>query len=85
MLKLKKPSLKANRCCFTGAIFLPPDEPPGKRGVHLTVQNVNAVADGAEPEEAAKTIGGHVLSSHGTTELAGCLVTKLLDHAFDVI
>ena len=77
--------LKSHRCCFSGRIPLPPDESPGKWDVHLTVQNVNSVPAGTPPDEAATTIGGHVLSSHTSAEVLGCTVVMLLDHAFDVI
>lgn len=77
--------LQSRRCCFAGTVRLPPDEPPGKWNVHLTVQNVNNVPDGTPPDIAATTIGGHVLSAHGSSEFLGCLVVMLLDHAFDVI
>lgn len=83
-LKLKGTRLKAKRCCFTGSIPLPPDESPGKWDVHLTVQNVNLVPKDTPPEEAATTMGGHVLSSH-TAEVLGCTAIMLLDHVFDVI
>ena len=84
-LKLKGTRLKAQRCCFTGSIPLPPDERPGKWDVYLTVQNINSVPEGTPPEEAATTIGGHVLSSHTSAEILGCAVIMLLDHTFDVI
>lgn len=84
-LKLQGTRLKAQRCCFTGFINLPPDESPGKWDVHLTVQNVNPVADGTPPELAATTIGGHVLSTHTSAEILGCTAIMLLDHVFDVI
>jgi hypothetical protein len=71
------------RCCFIGHIPLPPDEKPGKWDVHLTVQNINPVPEDTPPEEAAATIGGHVLSSH-TSEALGCTALMLLDHVFDV-
>lgn len=84
-LNIKSKRVKARRCCFKGSIQLPPDENPGKWDVHLTVQNVNTVPDGTPPDEAATTIGGHVLSSHTSSEVLGCLVVMLSDHAFDVI
>ncbi|MCY1078765.1 hypothetical protein [Archangium lansingense] len=84
-LELTGPRLKVNRCCFSGSIALPPDEPPGKWDVYLTVQNVNTVPDGTRPEEAATTIGGHLLSSHTSAEILGCTALMLGDHVFDVI
>lgn len=84
-LKLRGKRLKANRCCFAGSIPLPPDEQPGKWDIHLTVQNINPVPEGTPPEEAATTIGGHVLSSHTSAEVLGCTAIMLLDHVFDVI
>lgn len=82
-MALANNSIKSKRCCFTGTIDLPPDEPPGKWDVYLTVQNVNDVPQGTPPEEAATTIGGHVLSAH--SEALGCTAIMLLDHVFDVI
>lgn len=76
--------LRAQRCCFTGSINLPPDEEIGKWDVYLTVQNVNPVPEGTPPEQAATTIGGHVLSSHTSAHVLGCTVIMLLDHVFDV-
>ena len=85
-LEISGNRLKSRRCCFTGSITLPPDEKPGKWDVHLTVQNVNTVPEGTPPDQAAQTIGGHVLSSHTTqSTVAGCTLTMLLDHVFDVI
>ncbi len=84
-LAFKGHELEAIRCCFSGAVQLPPDEEPGRWDVHLTVQNVNNVPDGTPPEEAAKVIGGHLLSRHGNAEVLGCTTIMLLDHAFDVI
>jgi hypothetical protein len=83
-LKIDGSRLKSRRCCFTGSIALPPDEKPGKWDVHLTVQNVNPVPEGTPPDQAAQTIGGHVLSSHTSAEVLGCTVVMLLDHVFDV-
>lgn len=77
-------TVRSSRCCFRGSIPLPPDEPPGKWDVYLTVQNINHVPGGTPPDQAATVIGGHLLSSH-SSELVGCLVVMLLDHAFDVI
>jgi hypothetical protein len=82
-LDLSSRQLKAHRCCFTGSLRLPPDEPAGKWAVHLSVQNVNDVPDGTKPEEAATVIGGHLLSVHA--DALGCAAIMLLDHAFDVI
>jgi hypothetical protein len=82
-LMLENDRLKSKRCCFTGSLDLPPDEPSGKWDVYLTVQNINDVPQGTKPDEAATTIGGHVLSMHA--EVIGCTVIMLLDHAFDVI
>lgn len=84
-LKMINRRLKANRCCFTGSIALPPTEKPGKWDVHLTVQNINNVLEGTPPDQAATTIGGHILSSHTSPEVLGCIVIMLLDHVFDVI
>lgn len=84
-LELAANQLRAHRCCFRGHIQLPPDEPTGKWDVHLTVQNINNTSAGAPPDVAATTIGGHLLSSHTSAEVLGCLVVMLLDHAFDVI
>jgi hypothetical protein len=84
-IKLRGTRLKAQRCCFTGSIALPPDENPGKWDVHLTVQNVNPVAADTPPEQAATTIGGHVLSAHTSAHVLGCTAIMLLDHVFDVI
>lgn len=84
-LNLQGSRVKVRRCCFRGSIQLPPDENPGKWDVHLTVQNINPVQDGTKPEDAATTIGGHLLSAHTSAQLAGCLVIMLLDHVFDVI
>lgn len=84
-LNLEANHLRANRCCFTGNIALPPDENPGKWDVYLTVQNINHVPEGTPPEEAATVIGGHVLSAHTNAELLGCVGIMLLDHVFDVI
>jgi hypothetical protein len=83
-LKLgKKRRLEARRCCFTGTCSIPPNEEAGGWDVHLTVQNVNTVPDGTEPEEAAIEIGGHVLSAH--TFVEACVAIMLADHVFDVI
>ncbi len=84
-LSMQGARVKVSRCCFTGSIQLPPDENPGKWDVHLTVQNVNPMPAGTKPEEAATTIGGHLLSSHGSAEVLGCVAIMLFDHAFDVI
>ncbi|MBK8922379.1 MAG: hypothetical protein IPM81_12890 [Saprospirales bacterium] len=84
-VKVQSSRLKARRCCYTGSIQLPPDEDPGKWNVYLTVQNVNPVPDGTPPDQAATTIGGHLLSVHTSSEVIGCAVFMLLDHAFDVI
>lgn len=84
-VRMEGRKIKARRCCFTGSVQLPPDEDPGKWDVHLTVQNINPVPQGTHPEQAATTIGGHVLSSHASTNVLACTVTMLLDHAFDVI
>ena len=84
-LELGAHQLTARRCCFRGRSQPPPDEPAGKWDVHLTVQNINNVSAGTRPDVAATTIGGHVLSSHTSAEVLGCLVVMLLDHAFDVI
>lgn len=85
LLELGASQLRARRCCFRGQIQLPPDEPPGKWDVHLTVQNINHVPAGTPPDVAATTIGGHLLSAHTSAEVLGCAVVMLLDHAFDVI
>ena len=77
--------LRSRRCCFTGSIQLPPDEVPGKWDVHLTVQNINTVPEGTPADQAATTIGGHLLSSHTSAQVVGCTVIMLLDHVFDVI
>jgi hypothetical protein len=77
-------SLRSRRCCFTGSIQLPPDEVPGKWDVHLTVQNINTVPEGTPADQAATTIGGHLLSSHTSAQVVGCTVIMLLDHVFDV-
>lgn len=84
-LKLQGTRARVKRCCFRGTIQLPPDENPGKWDVHLTVQNINPVPDGIKPEDAATTIGGHLLSAHTSAQIAGCVVIMLLDHVFDVI
>jgi hypothetical protein len=84
-LNLADGRLKSQRCCYTGSIPLPPDESPGKWHVHLTVQNVNTVPEGTPPDQAATTIGGHVLSSHTSAEVLGCTAVMLFDHVFDVI
>lgn len=76
--------LRSRRCCFTGSIQLPPDEVPGKWDVHLTVQNINTVPEGTPADQAATTIGGHLLSSHTSAQVVGCTVIMLLDHVFDV-
>lgn len=78
-------SLTATRCCFAGITRLPWDAPRARWGVHLTVQNVNTVPQGTPPEEAAKTIGGHLLSSHADPQLLGCLAVVAADEYFDVI
>lgn len=78
-------SLKARRCCFAGSVRLPPDDEPGQWDVHLTVQNVNPVPLGTPPDQAATVIGGHLLSSHTSAEVLGCVAVMLLDHVFDVI
>lgn len=84
-LNLRTARLRSRRCCFTGKISLPPDEPAGKWDVHLTVQNINSVPQGTPPDKAATVIGGHLLSSHASAQGAGCAVIMLLDHVFDVI
>jgi hypothetical protein len=84
-LSLSNRRIQANRCCFTGAIDLPPTEKPGQWDVHLTVQNVNHVPEGTPPEQAATVIGGHLISSHTAPDVVGCTVLMLLDHVFDVI
>jgi len=81
-LDMSSRRLKARRCCFTGSLRLPPDEPAGRWAVHLSVQNVNGVPDGTNPEQAATVIGGHLLSVHA--DALGCAAVMLLDHAFDV-
>lgn len=83
-LEINNARLRAQRCCFAGSIQLPPDEPQGKWDVYLTVQNVNTVPDGTPPEEAAATIGGHLLSAHTSAEVLGCTAIMLGDHVFDV-
>jgi hypothetical protein len=83
-LELAANQLRARRRCFRGQIQLPPDEPAGKWDVHLTVQNINHVPGGTRPDIAATTIGGHLLSSHTSAEVLGCVAVMLLDHAFDV-
>jgi len=83
-LNLASVRLRAQRCCFTGSIRLPPDEVPGRWEVHLTVQNINPVPEGTAPEQAATTIGGHLLSSHTSAQALGCTVIMLFDHVFDV-
>ena len=72
-LGLQGARVQARRCCFTGSIRLPPDETPGRWDVHLTVQNVNPVPEGVKPEDAATTIGGHLLSQHASAQALGCL------------
>ncbi len=84
-MALSSRQLTSRRCCFSGNVPLPPDELPGKWDVHLTVQNVNPIPAGTPPDQAATTIGGHILSEHGTAQVLGCTVLMLLDHAFDVI
>lgn len=84
-LELRARRLESRRCCFTGRVPLPPDEEPGKWDVHLVVQNINPVPQGTKPEEAAKTVGGHVLSAHTSAEVLGCTAVMLMDHVFDVI
>ena len=84
-LKITNDKLKANRCCFTGEINLPPDEFPGKWDVYLTVQNINQVPEGTIPEKAATIIGGHLLSTHTSPEVLSCTAIMLMDHVFDVI
>lgn len=83
-LKTDGSRLRARRCCFAGSIPLPPDEPEGRWDVYLTVQNVNDVPEGTPPEEAATTIGGHLLSAHTSAEVLGCTAIMLGDHVFDV-
>ncbi|MBK8920868.1 MAG: hypothetical protein IPM81_05075 [Saprospirales bacterium] len=80
-----KQPVEGQALLLTGSIQLPPDEDPGKWNVYLTVQNVNPVPDGTPPDQAATTIGGHLLSVHTSSEVIGCAVFMLLDHAFDVI
>ena len=84
-LRINDNKFKSQRCCFTGEIHLPPDEKPGKWDVYLTVQNINPVPENTPPEQAATTIGGHMLSSHTSAEILGCAVIMSLDHVFDVI
>jgi hypothetical protein len=84
-LNLTSSRLQVSRCCFTGSIQLPPDENPGQWDVHLTVQNINPTPEGTRPEVAATTIGGHLLSSHTSAQVFGCVAIMLLDHVFDVI
>lgn len=77
--------LRSRRYCFDGYIRLPPDEKPGKWDVYLTVQNVNPLPGELPPDQAATTIGGHLLTSPTSPQIVGCVVVMLLDHAFDVI
>jgi hypothetical protein len=84
-VKITRGRVRVRRCCFTGSIQLPPDEKPGKWDVHLTVQNINPTPEGTPPDQAATTIGGHLLSSHASADVLGCTVVMLLDHVFDVI
>lgn len=69
---------------------------PGKWDVYLTVVDwfdpVKALQISQQPlllthipEEAATTIGGHILSAHTSTESNACVAIMLLDHVFDVI
>ena len=74
---------KARRCCFSGTVRMPATTEPSKWNVHMTVQNINNVPDGTDPEIAATTIGGHLIGANAYPE--GCAVVMLLDHAFEVI
>lgn len=75
--------LRGHRRCFEGRARLPPTEDPGQWEVYLVAQNLNDAPFDAEPDEAATTIGGHVLT--GQAEVAGCAAVMLADHVFDVI
>jgi hypothetical protein len=74
---------RANRCCFQGSFRIPPSEKKGKWNIYLTVQNVNNVPQGTEPEIAATIIGGHLLAVPAA-QVAGCLFMMLGDHVFDI-
>lgn len=75
---------RVRQCCFRGEVRIPLTSKPGKWDVYLTVQNINNVPDGTKPEDAASTIGGHLLSAQSLSP-SGCLAIMLLDHVFDVI
>ena len=81
---IKLNSARVRQCCFAGSVRIPVTSTPGKWNVYLTVQNINNVPEGTEPEKAATVIGGHLLSAH-TINPTGCLGIMLLDHVIDVI
>jgi hypothetical protein len=75
--------LRGRRLCFRGEARLPPTGHPGQWEVYLVAQNLNEAPFDAEPDEAAATIGGHILT--GQSEVVGCAAIMLADHVFDVI